>query len=203
MVIKRIKYQFRKCIIWMLLIVEITSLHSKLPNISNFFTKQVKALIDQYDQVHVRYRTCQLWITYLNMIEILLSYLHAERGAVWQEHLSATAHMADYIAAADHNKYIKTVVCYLQEMRNLETEAPSIHDAFERGEFTVKRSVGNFNTIWTDMALECSQNCDTKGRFGQIGLKSITTDTWAREKWFKTLPFAAAVTTSMREMLQK
>ena len=48
-------------------------------------------------------------------------------------------------------------------MWNLENEAPEIHDAFKYDEFTVNRSASNFKSSWTDMALECSQNGDTKG----------------------------------------
>ena len=134
------------------------------------------------------------------MIEILLSYIHAERSGEWQEHLSATAEMAEYIVAADHTKYIKAVMCYLNEMGNLQTEAHEIYEAFERGYFTVKRSSGEFNAIWTDMALECSQNCDAKGRSGQAGLKGITMNKNAQTRWFKTLPFSAAISTSIKVM---
>ena len=52
------------------------------------------------------------------------------------------------------------------------------------------------------MALECSQNCDAKGRSGQAGLKGITLNAQTQEKWFITLPFAAAVSGALKSMLQ-
>jgi hypothetical protein len=81
--------------------------------------------------------------------------------------------MAEVIVAADHTKYTKAVVSYLEEMRKLPETAPEVQTEFENGRFAVKRSPGKFNMIWTDMALECSQNCDAKGRSGQAGLKGV------------------------------
>ena len=120
------------------------------------FLPHFQIFIDQFESCKKDSKTYQLWSNYLHMIKILLSYIHAEGSGEWQEHLSATAEMAEYIAAADHTKYIKAVMCYLNEMGNIQTEAPEIYEAFERGYFTVKRSSGEFNAIWTDMALECS-----------------------------------------------
>ena len=51
------------------------------------------------------------------------------------------------------------------------------------------------------MALECSQNCDAKGKTGQAGLKGITLKIQTQEKWFLTLPFAAGVRSAVKTML--
>ena len=156
--------------------------------------------IDQFESCKKDSKTYQLWCNYLHMIEILLSYIHAERSGEWQERLSATAEMAEYIAAADHTKYIKALMCYLNEMGSLQTETPEIYEAFEHGYFTVKRSSGEFNAMWTDMALECSQNCEAKGRSDQAGLKGITMNKNAQTRWFKTLSFSDAISTLIRVM---
>ena len=108
--------------------------------------------------------------------------------------------MAEYIAAADHTKYIEAVMSYLNGMSNLQSEAPEIYEVSKRGYFTMKQSFWEFNAIWIDMALECSQNCDAEGRSGQAGLKEITMNNNAQTRWFKTLPFSAAISTSIRVM---
>ncbi len=77
--------------------------------------------------------------------------------------------MAKVIAAADHQKYVQAVITYLEEMKALPQTAPEVYEEFETGHFTVKRAVGTFNGIWTDMALECSQNCDAKGKLDKLG----------------------------------
>ena len=76
--------------------------------------------------------------------------------------------MAKVIAAADHQKYmyVKAVVTYLAEIKALLQTAPEVETEFHQGNFIVKRACGNFSGIWTEMALECSQNCDAKEKTG-------------------------------------
>ena len=64
---------------------------------------QVKLPMNQYDQNHASHKTYQLWINYFDMNEILL--------CIQNKLPCATASMAEYIAAADHVKHIKIVVC--------------------------------------------------------------------------------------------
>ena len=162
----------------------------------------VEPLMGMFNASRLDFKTHQFWLKYLEMTEIMLLYLHAEREGVWQKHLSAASSMAKIITAADHNKYTKVIVTYLDEMRNLPQTAPEVYEEFDQGNFIVKRSENRFNGIWTDMALECSQNCDAKGRSGQAGLKGITLSAQTQEKWFVTLPFAAAVSGALKSMLQ-
>lgn len=109
--------------------------------------------------------------------------------------------MIKIIAAADHHKYVKAIVTYLDDMRSLPETAPYVEEQFQHGHFIVKRAGGSFNGIWTDMALECSQNCDAKGKTGQAGLKGATLKAQTEEKWFVTLPFCAAVSSAVKAML--
>ena len=95
---------------------------------------------------------------YIDLMEIALQFMHAERNASWSEHLSATSRMLPYIVSAGHHKYGVCVVNYLEEMRKLPERAPEVASQFNAGSFTVKRTKGKFNCIWTDQALECSQN---------------------------------------------
>ena len=162
----------------------------------------VEQMMGMFNASRLDFKTHQFWLKYLEMTENMLLYLHAEREGVWQKHLSVTALLAKIIVAADHTKYTKVIVTYLEEMRNLPDTAPEVYDEFNKGNFIVKRSENRFNGIWTDMALECSQNCDAKGRSGQAGLKGITLNAQTQEKWFITLPFAAAVSGALKTMLQ-
>lgn len=174
--------------------------HKVLTQLVKFFPR-VNDLNDEFQRSREEYPTHQLWMQYIGMVDALLQFIHAERAAIWSEHLSASSKMAIFIAAADHNKYVKAIVSYLEEMRNLPQTAPDVQLEFEKGNFTVKRCSGEFNCVWTDMALECSQNCDAKGRSGQAGLKGVTMKPSAREKWFLTLPFTASVSSALKSMV--
>ena len=162
----------------------------------------VEHMMGMFNASRLDFKTHQFWLKYLEMTEMMLLYLHAEREGVWQKHISVRSSIAKIIVAADHNKYTKVIVTYLEEMRNLPETAPEVYDEFNKGNFIVKRSANRFNGIWTDMALECFQNCDANGRSGQAGLKGITLNAQTQEKWFITLPFAAAVSGALKSMLQ-
>ncbi|MES9884476.1 MAG: hypothetical protein ABW185_26830 [Sedimenticola sp.] len=172
-----------------------------IPQIKHFLA-QARPLMDAFNESRSEFNLHQFWLKYLAMMETLLLFIHAEREAIWSDHLSATSTMTKVIAAADHLKYTKVLVSYLEEMRNLPTQAPEVEQEFQNGNFTVKRSSRKFNSIWTDMALECSQNCDAKGRSGQAGLKGITLKEKTQEKWFVTLPFSASTTSALKTMLK-
>ena len=125
--------------------------------------KSVDPLWSMFNASRSDFKTHQFWLKYLEMTETLLLYLHAERECVWLKHLSATSSMAKIITAADHLKYTKVIVTYLEEMRNLPETASEVYNEFMNGNFIAKRSESRFNGIWTDMALTCSQNCDWSG----------------------------------------
>ena len=147
---------------------------------------QMKSLIDEFEQSRSKYKTDTFWLNYVELIQTVLLYIYAEREGIWNEHLTAVTQMANVIAAADHQKYVKAVVTYLAEMKALPQTAPEVETEFQQGNSMVKRACGKFNGIWTDMALECSQNCDAKGKTGQAGLKGITLKIQTQEKWFLT-----------------
>ncbi|PFX20787.1 hypothetical protein AWC38_SpisGene14755 [Stylophora pistillata] len=50
-----------------------------------------------------RSRTAALWIQYLEMVDILRSFIRAERTASWELQLKALTRMLLYLAASDHN----------------------------------------------------------------------------------------------------
>lgn len=162
---------------------------------------KLKTAINEFNRIRSEFKTHAFWMKYVSMIETVLLYIHAEREGVWNEHLAAVSSMIKIIAAADHHKYVKAIVTYLDDMRSLPETAPYVEEQFQHGHFIVKRAGGSFNGIWTDMALECSQNCDAKGKTGQAGLKGATLKAQTEEKWFVTLPFCAAVSSAVKAML--
>ena len=157
--------------------------------------------MDEFNHSRAEFQTSVFWLKYIELIQTVLLYIHAEREGIWSEHLTAVTTMLNVITAADHLKYVNAVVTYLSEMKALPQTAPEVAEEFQQGKFEVKKACDSFNGIWTDMALECSQNCDAKGMTGQAGLKGVTMSIITQEKWFLTLPFAAAVTSALKTML--
>ncbi|MES9905168.1 MAG: hypothetical protein ABW168_21150, partial [Sedimenticola sp.] len=60
---------------------------------------ELKQLTIRFNDSRSEYKTHQLWLTYIGMIQSVLQFIHAEREGVWGEHLVAVVDMAKVIAA--------------------------------------------------------------------------------------------------------
>ena len=85
-------------------------------------------------------RTAKLWLQYLEMIDILHSFIKAERTEHWLLHLKSCKEMLPYLAASGHHLYTKSLRLYLKDMCKLEEEHPDVFLAFKNGIHVVRRS---------------------------------------------------------------
>ena len=135
---------------------------------------------------------------YVDMVSILKRFIKAERAGKWMEHLAEIQHMLPNIVAAKHTNYMSCLPLYLKEMRDRKEKHPAVYNNFIRGRFTVHRTEGRFNGVWTDMALEQTYNKE-----GETSLvKGISQNPGAREKYNKSAPFLSHVSESMKAMAQ-
>ncbi|KAG1647996.1 hypothetical protein GQR58_030167 [Nymphon striatum] len=114
--------------------------------------------------------TARLWSMYIDMMLILRRYIHAERAGLWQQHLQEVRNMLPYTIASGHSKYMSCLPIYLNEMQKLPETAPEVHEEFAAGKFTVHQTAGDFNGVWTDLAMAFIQRFNTLGSstFGQL-----------------------------------
>ncbi|KAG1663251.1 hypothetical protein GQR58_020488 [Nymphon striatum] len=114
--------------------------------------------------------TARLWSMYIDMMLILRRYIHADRAGLWQQHLQEVRNMLPYTIASDHSKYMSCLPFYLNEMQKLPETAPKVHEEFAAGKFTVHQTAGDFNGMWTDLAMAFIQRFNTLGSstFGQL-----------------------------------
>ncbi|KAG1686677.1 hypothetical protein GQR58_008639 [Nymphon striatum] len=114
--------------------------------------------------------TARLWSMYINMMLILRRYIHADRAGLWQQHLQEVRNMLPYTIASGHSKYMSCLPFYLNEMQKLPETAPKVHEEFAAGKFTVHQTAGDFNGVWTDLAMAFIQRFNTLGSstFGQL-----------------------------------
>ena len=81
-------------------------------------------------------------------------------------------------------------------MRALPILAPDIAVAFSNGQFTVRQTEGQFNSVWTDMALEKTYNHDAKTKL----FTGISQQPAAMEKYLRALPVLTAVLEQTKAM---
>jgi len=101
------------------------------------FSQQcLEILLDKFNAKRLQMkdlRTSQLWLQYMDMVDILLKFLKAERTGNWDLHLQAITEMLPFLAVSGHNLYTKSVRIYLQDMRQLEKSQPRVHESFKAG----------------------------------------------------------------------
>lgn len=90
----------------------------------------------------------------MNMIDILRSFIRAERTSNWELHLRTLTEMLPYLAAAGHNLYVKCARLYLQEMASLPNDHPDVHEKFMSGYHSVRRSDRFWGGLSTDLIIE-------------------------------------------------
>ena len=96
--------------------------------------------MEQEKQKCQQSHTSCLWLQYMKMVDILKSFLAAERTGNWHLHLDALRNMLPYFAAAGHNLYARTSYLYLQQMASLPVDHPDTYTAFMNGLHVVRRS---------------------------------------------------------------
>ena len=160
--------------------------------------KEIEVFKDPFnrfcEESEVKPKTFQFWNEYT---KTLLHYIRAERVRNWDLHLSSVVEMTRYMFAYDHTNYARWMSVYLCDMQLLPISAPSVQMEFETGSHSVNRSANSFNMVWTDMALEQSENRDTKTLGGIVG---FSTNPGAVNRWFLTAHVRASVTRSLKKM---
>lgn len=105
---------------------------------------------------HTRGTSCTgaLWLQYMEMVNILRTFIKAERTANWKLHLQAVSEMLPYLASLGHNLYIKCTRLYLQSMSNLRDDHPAVCRDFVYGLHVVRRSDRLWAGLSTNLVIE-------------------------------------------------
>ena len=143
--------------------------------------------------------TFAFWDEFIEMVEILLRFIRADREGLWNLHLDALSEMLPYFFAYDRINYSRWASVYLADMKSLARTAKEVYDEFLAGNHPVKRASGSFNQVWTDLALEQSVNKDSKVKGGIIG---FTQNKDAVDRWFLTAHTRAQIVSSTKAMYE-
>ena len=76
----------------------------------------------------------RFWAEYLEMVDILLAFIRAERTGDWELHKASLAEMIPYFFAFDRQNYSRYASIYLAQMDALPSVAPEIEEHFQAGE---------------------------------------------------------------------
>ena len=75
----------------------------------------------------------------MKVMDTLPMFLKGERMGIWELHIQAMHDMMPYIAASEHNLYMKCLHIYLQQIHKLNETHPDASRHFDQGLHVVRR----------------------------------------------------------------
>lgn len=155
-------------------------------------------LIKEQNKCKAASRTSSLWLQFMEMMDILRTFIRAERTANWELHLQAIQKMLPYFAASGHNLYTKSAYLYLQSMQSLKTNDPEVHQAFASGFHVVRRSNRFWAGLSTDLIIEQVLMRSIKTTGGLTRGSGMTEK--QRLIWLLSTPACAQTSFAMQEL---
>ena len=74
--------------------------------------------------------TATLWFSFVEMVDLLLTFIRTIKIGHWEGHLRATREMLPWFFAYDKPNYSRYATLYLADMLKLPETHPEIHDQF-------------------------------------------------------------------------
>ena len=119
--------------------------------------------------------TANLWLQYIEYVEVLKLFIRAERTGDWNLHLIALTKMLNLFAATGHINYAKSSRLYLQLMFDLPKDHPWLYNCFQEHGFQVVRRSNRFWAgLWTDLTIEQVMMRSIKSRGGLTRGRGVT-----------------------------
>lgn len=152
----------------------------------------------QQDLTRGKSRTAALWLQYMEMVDILRTFIKAEPTANWELYLQTVSEMLPYLAASEHNLYIKCARLYLQSMSNLQNKHPDVYRDFVSGFHVVRRSDRLWAGLSTDLIIEQVLMRSLKTSGGLTRGRGMTEQ--QRLIWLLSTPACAETNRAMQEL---
>ena len=122
----------------------VTDLESKL-------TDSVLPSMTLFKEIGSKSPTFQLWMMFLDIVQILIWNIRTERESNWDMHIATQDAMLPLMFSANRTNYSRYTPPYLLDMLPLPEE---VKKAFCDGQFTYREKPGCFNGLWSDMRVE-------------------------------------------------
>ena len=83
------------------------------------------------------------WISYIDMIELLLHMIRASREGNWDLHLACVRQMLPWCFSYNATNYSRYMSVYYSDMTRLPDEHPEVYELMKNGGFSVQLSQDN------------------------------------------------------------
>ena len=141
----------------------------------------------------------KFWLTYLDLCELLLNLIFSTCSGNWELYLACIEEVIPWAFAHDRHKYARSLLPFLNDMRDLPATFPEVYAAFCNGEFSVQMSPSNpFGGNEADKTIENTINRDCKTGGGYIGFSASFP---ATQRWVLNASHQAKYRKLIREHL--
>ena len=82
----------------------------------------------------------KFWISYLEMVELLLKLIYTQQAGDWHLHLESLKKAIPWAFAYDRYNYSRYSLPYLSDMLNQPSQHPEVYEFFMNGNFSVQLS---------------------------------------------------------------
>ena len=113
--------------------------------------------------------TCQYWDGIIKLCQMMKNLVAEDRNSDWEAHLQSVQDLLPVFRECDSLNYLRYASWYLEKMRMLKEEYPSIYDQFMQGNFVLQTEPGGFKANSPDMRLEQTIQRSKKSSGGIIG----------------------------------
>lgn len=163
-----------------------------------YHTPELKKLYAKFKEFNeLTSKMGKFWLSYIEMVSLLLRFVHSTREGDWNLHLACIRDMIPWMFAYGRINYSRYLLLYWCEMMLLAEKHPVALEAFQAGEFAAQRSTGSFTQVAVDQTIEQTINRDTKSKGGIIG---FSVNKGAVQRWLLTSHERAATTQACREI---
>jgi hypothetical protein len=159
--------------------------------------------LDAYINLKIRWREehdlQSFWISYLEMVDLLLNTVYSVRSGSWDLLLECIREIIPFCFAYDHHNYARYLTNFLGDMLALKDDYPEIHEQLANGNFAAQLTSNKaFSRVETDKVIEMTLNKDTKTPGGTTG---FSTNIGAVKRWEVNASYRAALRNCFHEHL--
>lgn len=140
----------------------------------------------------------KFWMSYVDIVEIMLGLLRASREGDWLLHLASIKNMIPWYFAYDKIHYGRFLPYYHAQMSRLSIDNPDVYAHFMKGGFSVQLGPKNpFGRIPVDQTIEETVNKDTQTPGGTKGFSLKPT---AVSRYYLTAEYRSNYLRQLRDM---
>ena len=99
----------------------------------------------------------------MSMVDILRSFIKAERTGNWALHLNTVRETLPYFAAAGHHLYLKSAYIYYQQMLELQETHPDVYKQVSSGGYVIRRTDRFWAGLSTDLVIVLMRSVKATG----------------------------------------